>query len=223
MRMRHCAFAFAVVVASLAVMTSPVLAAPNEAWLIELGLGTSLRYEGSGNYYVSIGTAPGASDAVDSYDRGFSMPGQGISSSSTIGAQPLSVDLRAPLKPGERKTWNINVYWPWWYAQPGYADKGPQYVWCTIKTNGGYDLDGLLHFRLDCSGSPVEWVLDSSNDANQYRWQQTIGLQDWNVEPAPGPLLHWTATVEYVPEPSSVLAVLFGIGGLGAVLLRKRR
>ncbi len=172
-----------------------------------------------GDARIKMGTHLGASDTLDGNDLAaaehngwiagsYHSPGEWGSSAGFY-----AFDLRTPLAAGETKTWMLYI---WGVPGEATSDFGATWTWWPE------DYDQLVQGRLELvqkptgiTGGPAVrtvWTTPPTSFALPL-YTTTDGLT--------GYVFKFTLTA--VPEPSSVLALVGGIAGLGGFALKRKR
>jgi len=199
------------------------------------GLCNTSDWQWNFNGVVFAGIASGASDGLDSRD--VAMPYEPNVSHIAVYKESgvngwddtsgfYDYDIRSPLEmtPGTSKTWHIYV-WSDLSLDPRYKHTGLSWFDHGIPD----DARQSIEFRLTYVRTAVG-VVDTVNTIGSYLILNNIpDGGSWYTFPAcrvsnglDGYIFDLTATV--VPEPSSLLSLLCGLGGFGRLIeLRKRK
>lgn len=170
------------------------------------------------NHTGHFGTKPDASDGVDGYDHlapTFYWPeNTHILAASRLTTELYDEDFRAPLAPGQTKTWPVEA----WFGNLGLTP--PEYAVLSWMPTPGCE-------------PPADWTitLQLTYNAGGFRYTgptfwDLSGGQSGSVN-LPWPLQQWDSycfnyTVTAIPEPSGLLALLSGMGGALALVRRRR-
>ena len=172
-----------------------------------------------------FGTGSAAVDGYDSLDRSMSESGawhcgtfheQGADWSSDTGF--YSTDVRAPLqiKPGESKTWTFYVWED--TSQNIVLELGWGYT--TVNAPAFSSMNYVLTYVAPAQGVTNGPTVGKSvllNENPQGTWRLPVYRTE---DGRTGYVFSLTATV--IPEPSSLLALLAGVAGIGGVAWRRK-
>lgn len=176
-----------------------------------------------GDTRAVFGTEVGALDGQDSSDRGLEGPGGYwyVGSYKITGLDGwdgppgfYDADWRAPLVPGESKTW-----WVYIWASPGgpwYGNVGTGWLWYDP-----WDRDPAVVARMELVQKPTG-VTDGPAVGTVWTEPPSLVLPYYGTtDGLTGYKLKFTLTM--IPEPSSILALAGGIAGVGGFALRRRK
>ncbi|MGB9620619.1 MAG: PEP-CTERM sorting domain-containing protein [Armatimonadota bacterium] len=176
-----------------------------------------------GDTRAVFGTKPGALDFYDSNDLLLLPAGNSwyVGSYHVNGVDGwdgptgfYGADWRAPLVPCESKTW-----WVYIWAAPGgpwYGDVGTGWFWYDPANR-----DPSVLARMELVRKPTG-ILDGPAVGTVWTAPPSLILPYYGTtDGLTGYKFKFTLTM--IPEPSSMLALSGGVGGLGAIVLKRRK